>query len=104
MNLNENKILYLFLLRILSACGLLIYCSTICFHLRRQSQPRKKLCTFFIFSISVEPSATPLNPAAIPLPCTFDPCTVEFTVCTPPTPTRYPIHGDMLRCIPLCSA
>ncbi len=33
----------------LSACGLLMYCSTICFHLRRHNQPRKKLWTFLIF-------------------------------------------------------
>lgn len=36
----------------LSACGELMYCSTICFHRRRQSQPRKKLWTFFILAMS----------------------------------------------------
>ena len=50
---------YLFRLRILSACGLLMYCSTICFHRRRQSQPRKKLWTFLIFCISLLFSAIP---------------------------------------------
>ena len=29
-----------------------MYCSTICFHRRRQSQPRKKLWTFFILAMS----------------------------------------------------
>lgn len=55
---------YLFRLRILSACGLLIYCSTICFQRRRHSQPLKKLWTFLIFCISIEPSAIPCNPGA----------------------------------------
>lgn len=31
--------------RILSACGELMYSSTICFQRRRHNQPRKKLCT-----------------------------------------------------------
>lgn len=48
----------LFLLRILSACGLLMYCSTICFHLLRHSQPLKKLWTFFIFLNSWESSGS----------------------------------------------
>lgn len=38
----------------LSACGDLMYSSTICFHRRRHSQPRKKLWTFLIFFSSAE--------------------------------------------------
>jgi hypothetical protein len=43
---------YLFRLRMLSAWGDLMYCSTICFQRLRQSQPLKKLCTFLIFRSS----------------------------------------------------
>lgn len=43
---------YQFRFLILSACGDLMYSSTICFHLLRQSQPRKKLWTFLIFAMS----------------------------------------------------
>lgn len=43
----------LFRFRMLSACGDLMYSSTICFHRRRHSQPRKKLCTFLIFRSSM---------------------------------------------------
>lgn len=39
---------------ILSACGDLMYSSTICFQRRRHNQPRKKLCTFLIFLNSME--------------------------------------------------
>lgn len=42
----------LFRFRMLSACGDLMYISTICFQRRRHNQPRKKLCTFFIFCSS----------------------------------------------------
>lgn len=31
-----------------------MYCSTICFHRLRHSQPLKKLCTFLILRISIE--------------------------------------------------
>jgi hypothetical protein len=44
----------LFLFRMLSACGDLMYSSTICFHRRRHSHPRKKLWTFLIFRNSIE--------------------------------------------------
>lgn len=44
----------LFLFRMLSAWGLLMYCSTICFHRLLHSQPLKKLCTFLILRISIE--------------------------------------------------
>ena len=47
---------YLFRLRMLSACGDLMYSSTICFHRLRHSHPRKKLCTFFILRISSDSS------------------------------------------------
>lgn len=47
---------HLFLLRMLSAWGERMYSSTICFQRRRQSHPRKKLWTFFIFLISSESS------------------------------------------------
>lgn len=57
---------YLFRLRILSACGLLMYCSTICFQRRRHSQPLKKLWTFLTFCISIEPSEMSRNPGAKP--------------------------------------
>lgn len=55
---------YLFRLRMLSACGLLMYCSTICFQRRRHSQPLKKLWTFLTFCISIEPSVMSRNPGA----------------------------------------
>lgn len=63
---------YLFRLRMLSACGLLMYCSTICFQRRRHSQPLKKLWTFLIFCISIEPSVMPRN-AVSPEPCALSP-------------------------------
>lgn len=44
----------LFRFRMLSACGDLMYSSTICFQRRRHSQPRKKLWTFLIFRSSTE--------------------------------------------------
>lgn len=44
----------LFLLRMLSAWGLLMYCSTICFHRLLHNHPLKKLCTFLILRISME--------------------------------------------------
>lgn len=47
---------YLFRFLMLSACGLLMYCSTICFHRRRHSQPLKKLCTFLILRSSTDSS------------------------------------------------
>lgn len=48
----------LFLFRMLSAWGDFMYCSTICFQRRRQSHPRKKLCTFLIFRNSIESCST----------------------------------------------
>ena len=41
-----------FLFLMLSACGDLMYSSTICFHRLLQSQPRKKLWTFLILAMS----------------------------------------------------
>lgn len=43
---------YLLRFLMLSACGDFMYSSTICFHRRRHSQPRKKLCTFLILRSS----------------------------------------------------
>ena len=53
---------YQFLLRILSACGERMYSSTICFHLRRQSQPLKKLWTFLILAMSGSSSSSLFSP------------------------------------------
>lgn len=53
----------LFLFLILSACGDFMYSSTICFHRRLHSQPRKKLWTFLIFRSSIESSTDSHNPA-----------------------------------------
>ena len=47
-----DYITYQFLFLIDSAWGDLMYSSTICFHLRLQSQPLKKLCTFLILAMS----------------------------------------------------
>ena len=51
--INRGSNSYLFRLRILSAWGLLMYCSTICFQRLRHSHPLKKLWTFLIFCISI---------------------------------------------------
>ena len=52
IQLRGKSLSHQFRFRMLSACGELMYCSTICFHRRRQSQPRKKLWTFFILAMS----------------------------------------------------
>lgn len=53
--------------RMLSACGDLMYSSTICFQRRLHSQPRKKLCTFLIFRSSAESSPDSHNKLAASL-------------------------------------
>lgn len=55
----RNTRLFRFLM--LSAWGLLMYCSTICFQRLRQSHPLKKLCTFLIFLNSIESCSTWVN-------------------------------------------
>lgn len=52
----------LFRFLILSACGDLMYSSTICFHRRRHNHPRKKLWTFLIFLSSIESSTDSHKP------------------------------------------
>ena len=59
---NSDFLSYQFLLRILSACGERMYSSTICFHLRRQSQPLKKLWTFLILAMSGSSSLSLFSP------------------------------------------
>ena len=59
---NNDFLSYQFLLRILSACGERMYSSTICFHLRRQSQPLKKLWTFLILAMSGSSSSSLFSP------------------------------------------
>ena len=59
---NSDFLSYQFLLRILSACGERMYSSTICFHLRRQSQPLKKLWTFLILAMSGSSSSSLFSP------------------------------------------
>lgn len=68
-----SSFLYLFRFLMLSAWGLLIYCSTICFHLLLHSQPLKKLCTFFIFLNSTDSSDRPwpVDPVAPALSTEF---------------------------------
>lgn len=67
--LSKKKLLFVrwahqFLFLILSACGDRIYSSTICFHRRRQSQPRKKLWTFLILAKSGSSCSAASMPAS----------------------------------------
>ena len=79
----ERQNPYLFLLRMLSACGDLMYSSTITFHRWRHSQPRKNPWTLRIFFKSSS-STFPANPAHPPWAPPSDPW--RLSSCPMPDP------------------